>query len=107
MFLTVCTFVLNILASQALAIYPGAHGPALKEFHEGFRELRWGDSLSDFTEERILVKTDGLGEYYSKIHEDLQFGGVKVKQIIYGFNESHYLRSVMIYAEPDTFFALK
>lgn len=100
----------------------GTNGPALKEFHVGFRELLWRDSISTFTKERVFVENRRNVDYYAKNNEDLYFGGIKMKRILYGFttpreiflpnstkkyNVGDMFIAVSIYAEPDAFLGLK
>ena len=51
----------------------------------GFREMKWGDDISDYPEMKLLFFADGDMEELCKINEDLNIFNFKANNIIYRF----------------------
>ena len=73
----------------------------------GFRDLTWGTSFETVQNQMALVEDFGLGKKYARKNDNLVIGDVRVKSILYVFNENNRLYAVMIKPEDDSWRALK
>ncbi len=96
----------RILAAIALAgLLFGCGGSSASGEPDNFRNLKWGADASALSGSSRIAG-DGDLAFYTKENDSLQFDGLKVDQVIYGFHKNRFY-TAMIYFPASGFDRMK
>lgn len=71
-----------------------------------FRGMKWGSSLRDLPELKLLAE-DGNLKFFEKTNDLTKFGDTEVDKIIYGFHKDRFYNVMIYYSSPASFFRIR
>ncbi len=101
--------ILSILLVILIESMGFASIPDFKNSPDGFRGLKWGDSVSALGVNAELIRNEPKIEtvQYSKKGEVLSLGGADLSQVVYFFWKDKFISVMLICKSPSDFHPLK
>ena len=90
--ITICfsAIVLLLLSSLGIASSPGEFKPGSEP--DGFRDIKWGTDISNFSEMQLLKDWGAGRKSYKRLEDNLEFGTVALIRVTYSFWQGKFYK---------------